>query len=89
MLFSRALRDKRSSKFALQDYNDIFSLVTVPNLFLTWYVIHHESESTDEITVTPELKEEFLVTLRELGIEFQFVVGQWGESLIVTLLFSG
>ena len=81
MLFSHALRDKKPWKFVLQDYNDIFRLVTVPNLFLTWYVNEHEN--ADEITVTSELKEQFLTTLHTLGIEIQLIIGAWGPQLTV------
>ena len=69
----------------LQDYNDIFNLVTVPNLFLTWYV--SEYPASDDIAVAPELKSQFIARLKELGIEFQFLVGGWGEKLIVTYPF--
>jgi len=69
----------------LQDYNDIFALVTVPNLFLTWNVSEHGASSS-EFDVTVELKDQFLETLHSLGIEFQFVVGAWGNSLIVNTL---
>ena len=66
----------------LQDYNNIFNLVTVPNLFLTWYVTEHEL--SDEVTVTPDLKSQFLTRLSDLGIEFEFLVGAWGDNLIVS-----
>lgn len=69
-------------KFVLQDYNDIFKLVTVPNLFLTWYVSEHEI--SDEMVVTAELKQQFLAKLLEVGIQFEFIVGAWGNSLIVS-----
>jgi hypothetical protein len=84
MLFSCALRDRRAWKFVLQDYNDIFSLVTVPNLFLTWYCWHHGNDSSGEVVVTPELKEQFVTSIHQLGIEFHFVIGPWGDSLIVS-----
>src|SRR5579859_1334366 len=82
MLFSRALKDNKAWKFVLQDYNDIFSLVTVPNLFLTWYVSEHGT-ADHEINITQELKDEFLRAIHRLGIGFQFVVGAWGASLSV------
>jgi len=85
-LFSQALRERKSWKFVLQDYNDIFSLVTVPNLFLTWYT--SEYEKSDETVVTPELKEQFLSKLREIGIQFKFVVGAWGNQLIVRSIYA-
>jgi protein-histidine N-methyltransferase len=84
MLFAHALRDKRSWKFVLQDYNDIFSLVTVPNLFLTWYAVRHTIDPSGEIEVTQQLKEQFLAEVGELGIEFRFIVGPWGISLTVS-----
>ena len=82
MMFSKALKERRPWNFVLQDYNDIFNLVTVPNLFLTWYVAHHP-EATDEIKVTDTLKQQFLSTLKQIGIEFKFLVGAWGPSLLV------
>jgi protein-histidine N-methyltransferase len=82
MLFSRALKQRKAWKFVLQDYNDIFSLVTLPNLFLTWYITHYPGTS-DEFDVTPLLKQQFLQTLRDLQIQFSFVVGAWGPSLTV------
>jgi len=85
-IFAQALKSKRPCKFVLQDYNDIFSLVTVPNLFLTWYVA--EYDTSDEITVTSDLKSQFLATINELGIQFEFLVGAWGEKLIVRASFS-
>jgi protein-histidine N-methyltransferase len=84
LLFSRALRDGKRWKFVLQDYNDIFSLVTVPNLFLTWYV--SEYEASDEIIVYQELKEQFMKKISALGIQFEFIVGAWGDSLIVRVV---
>jgi protein-histidine N-methyltransferase len=81
MMFSKALRERRAWKFILQDYNDIFGLVTVPNLFLTWYVQQHPNE--DDMTVTPELKSQFLSELKEIGIEFKFLVGAWSPALLV------
>ena len=63
----------------LQDYNNIFNLVTVPNLFLTWYVTEHEL--SDEVTITADLKSRFLAKLKDIGIEFEFLVGAWGERL--------
>jgi hypothetical protein len=54
----------------------------VPNLFLTWYVSEYDIPS-NEITVTSALKEQFLAKLSELDITFEFVVGAWGNSLIV------
>jgi hypothetical protein len=84
MLFSHALRDKRPWKFVLQDYNDIFSLVTLPNLFLTWYGVRHTIESSGEIEVTQQLKEQFLAEIVELGVDFRFIVGPWGNSLTVS-----
>jgi hypothetical protein len=80
-LFSHALKERKKWKFVLQDYNDIFYLVTVPNLFLTWYVLDHEG--SDEIVVTTELKQQFLQKLEEIGIQFQFIVGPWGTRLTV------
>jgi hypothetical protein len=68
----------------LQDYNDIFRLVTVPNLFLTWYVSEHEV--SDEMVVTTDLKQQFLSKLSSADIQFEFVVGAWGDSLIVKIL---
>jgi hypothetical protein len=58
----------------------------VPNLFLTWYVT--EYDTSDEITITSDLKSQFLAKINELGIEFQFLVGAWGEKLIVPNSFS-
>lgn len=66
----------------LQDYNDIFSLVTLPNLFLTWYISRHGTSDT-EFEVNSDLKFQFLSTLNALGIEISFIVGAWGPSLIV------
>lgn len=80
-LFSMALRDKKPWKFVLQDYNNIFGLVTLPNLFLTWYIAEHDV--SDEVTVTSELKKQFITKLSDVGIEFQFIVGAWGSSLTV------
>lgn len=54
----------------------------MPNLFLTWYVSEYDVPS-NEITVTSALKEQFLAKLSELDITFEFVVGAWGNSLIV------
>jgi len=70
----------------LQDYNNIFNLVTVPNLFLTWYVTEHEL--SDEVAVTPDLKSRFLAKLNDLGIEFEFLVSAWGGNLIVPPVIS-
>ena len=81
-LLLKALKDKKSCNFTLQDYNDIFGLVTLPNLFLTWYILEHGT-STTEFDVTPELKTQFMKTLNDVGIELQFIVGAWGPSLIV------
>jgi hypothetical protein len=81
MMFSKTLRERRAWKFVLQDYNDIFNLVTVPNLFLTWYVQQHPNQ--DDMTVTPELKSQFLAELKEIGIEFKFLVGAWSPALLV------
>ena len=82
MMFSKALKERRPWNFVLQDYNDIFNLVTVPNLFLTWYVACH-SEAADEMTATDTLKQQFVSTLKEIGIEFKFLVGAWGSPLLV------
>jgi hypothetical protein len=82
MMFSKALNARRPWKFVLQDYNDIFNLVTVPNLFLTWYITQHPEG--DEMSVTDSLKQQFLSTLKEIGIEFKFIVGAWCPLLLVT-----
>lgn len=70
----------------MQDYNDIFGLVTVPNLFLTWYVSEHGASISDEIDITPELKQKFLDKLHECGVQFEFIVGAWGIELTVRLV---
>jgi len=82
MMFSKALKEGRPWNFVLQDYNDIFNLVTLPNLFLTWYVTCYP-EAADEIIVTDTLKQQFLSTLKQIGIEFKFLVGAWGSPLLV------
>jgi hypothetical protein len=82
MLFSRALKEKTPWKFVLQDYNDIFGLVTVPNLFLTWYILEY-GPSDNEIDVTSELKQHFLSSLNDIGIEIQLVQGAWSPELTV------
>jgi len=83
-VFAHALKTQKSGKFVLQDYNDIFALSTVPNLFLTWYVAKHGiQEDASEIDVTEELKQNFLTDLKTLDIDFQFLVGSWATSLSV------
>ena len=67
----------------LQDYNDIFKFVTVPNLFLTWYILHHPN--ADEMDVTEDLKQQFLSTLKEIGIEIYLIIGAWSPQLSVPL----
>ena len=66
----------------LQDYNDIFKFVTVPNLFLTWYILEHPN--ADEMDVTEDLKQQFLSTLKEIGIEIFLIIGAWSPQLSVT-----
>jgi hypothetical protein len=83
-LFQRALEERKPWRFVLQDYNDIFKFVTVPNLFLTWYVMEH-GEGTDEMDVTEDLKRQFLKTLQDIGIEIQLIVGAWSSQLSVSL----
>jgi hypothetical protein len=82
MLFSLALKERKPWKFVLQDYNDIFGLVTVPNLFLTWYIVEH-GPSDNEIDVTSELKQHFLSALNDIGIEIQLIQGAWSPELTV------
>ena len=84
LVFAHALKTTRAAQFVLQDYNDIFALSTVPNLFLTWYVTKHGTqEDLNEIEVTQDLKQNFVTDLKTLDIDFQFLVGSWGTSLIV------
>lgn len=84
LVFAHALKTQKSGNFVLQDYNDIFALSTVPTLFLTWYITKNGiQEDASEIEVTEELKQNFLTDLKTLDIDFQFLVGSWGTSLIV------
>jgi protein-histidine N-methyltransferase len=85
-MFKMALQERRRWKFTLQDYNDIFGLVTVPNLFLTWYVMENKTEDT-EFEVTESLKLRFLQALEDIGIEFEFIVGPWGDRLVVLVSY--
>jgi hypothetical protein len=69
----------------LQDYNDIFKFVTVPNLFLTWYIM--EYPNADEMDVTEDLKHQFLKTLKDIGIEIHLIIGAWSPQLSVSSHF--
>ena len=87
MLFARALEDRLPWTFVLQDYNDIFALSTVPNLFLTWYVKKYAiSQDPNDIEVTDELKQNFLTDLKTLDIRFELLIAGWGKSLTVLSL---
>lgn len=69
----------------LTDYNyHVLRLVTIPNLFITWYVAAgqggHDSRddrSANEILMTGELIDEFLQYLAANAIELSFVSGGW------------
>lgn len=101
-LFARLLQaqpghNQRKTVFTFADYNsDVLRLVTLPNLFLTWYNSHSRttisttattSAEERELDITPELVEEFKSDIAQRGISVEFVSGAWSPEF-VDLVFS-
>ncbi|KAF1347579.1 hypothetical protein BDV97DRAFT_202712 [Delphinella strobiligena] len=85
-LFQHCLREQIPQTFTLSDYNaTVLTLVTLPNLLLTW--CHHKTISqapadlTGDLEITPELITAFLADMNAVGIELNFVSGPWGLRL--------
>lgn len=100
-LFARLLQaqpsqNEKKTVLTFADYNsDVLRLVTLPNLFLTWYnsccrtsiTTSTTSAEERELDITPELVEEFKSDIAQRGISVEFVSGAWSPEF-VDLVFS-
>ncbi|KLO14017.1 hypothetical protein SCHPADRAFT_851690, partial [Schizopora paradoxa] len=92
------------STIVLQDFNDlVIRLVTFPNAFLTWYTSSLADRfRTDQdqeepsggnsedvtITITQDLKDAFIHSLKEQKISLRFLAGSWDAILDTKDLFE-
>lgn len=78
------LNDVKNIKIVVTDYNyQVLRLVTVPNLFITWYLTTRGvSNSTNEILVTDELINEFIDQLSNSGISISIISGGWSSQWV-------
>ncbi|TFK25243.1 hypothetical protein FA15DRAFT_703941 [Coprinopsis marcescibilis] len=94
LLFGSQNTNSEPTEIHLQDYNEsVLSLMTLPNLILTWYAspasqsyrqsLEKEEEEDseepqqDEVTITDELKAAFLSSLKDRHISLRFFSGSW------------
>ncbi|EGN92498.1 hypothetical protein SERLA73DRAFT_190980 [Serpula lacrymans var. lacrymans S7.3] len=78
---------KKDTHIHLQDYNSsVLELVTLPNIFLIWYMSPAGSvyrapeldpESPSEVSITPELITSFQESLRTYAVHLRFFSGSW------------
>ncbi|KAI9882759.1 MAG: hypothetical protein M1823_005499 [Watsoniomyces obsoletus] len=90
-LFQRVLMaGLRDVHFTVADYNvDVLRLVTMPNLLLSWCMVHRskldpEMSWTDEsdLEVTPDLLSRFVNHLKQQNLTIDAISGAWGSEFI-------
>ncbi|KAI5789155.1 hypothetical protein EDC01DRAFT_131762 [Geopyxis carbonaria] len=85
-LFSQLLQINQPGCFTLTlaDYNiDVLTLVTMPNLFLTWILTTQPYLPAEgDVDVTPALVDAFLADVEGRGIEIRFVSGGWCAEMV-------
>lgn len=77
----------RDVKIVVTDYNyEVLRLVTIPNLFITWYLTTRGVSSTsNEILASEELIVEFSSQLAQLGISVAVISGGWSKAWVATV----
>ncbi|KMU75084.1 hypothetical protein CISG_04371 [Coccidioides immitis RMSCC 3703] len=75
----------RKINFILADYNAaVLSLVTLPNILLTWYTCckNPEAESESELQIDSALLDSFRHDLSARGISLSFISGGWSPRFV-------
>ncbi|KAL1304310.1 hypothetical protein AAFC00_000713 [Neodothiora populina] len=92
-LFAHCIRERIPQSFTLADYNaSVLSLVTLPNLLLTW-ALHTTTtpealvdptsslDNSGDLELSPALLSAFTSSLAEIGIHLTFLSGPWSPAL--------
>jgi protein-histidine N-methyltransferase len=82
----------RRIHFTLADYNaPVLRLVTLPNILLLWSLLNGttEEEAENDLEITPEIIEEFKLSLSKRGISLDFISGSWSPDFVDTVFESG
>ncbi|QVM06397.1 hypothetical protein D8B26_001110 [Coccidioides posadasii str. Silveira] len=81
----KTTQQTRKINFILADYNAaVLSLVTLPNILLTWYTCckNPEAESESELQIDSALLDSFRHDLSARGISLSFISGGWSPRFV-------